>query len=97
MYTFDFSYFFYFIFSFFIVNLLLLTVALNQFLIALVFLDLLLLTTIVVFIMYTMLTQNCIGYSYAIITLGVAAADTAVGLGLFVLFFKATGDVSVTD
>ena len=42
----------------------------------------------ILFIMYTILTQNAIGYSYALILLGVAAADTAVGLGLFILFFK---------
>lgn len=97
MYYFDFSFFFYFIFAFFIANLLLLMLALDHFIIALVFLDLLLLTSILLFIIYTVLTNQAIGYSYALIILGVAAADTAVGLGLFILFFKTTNKVSITD
>jgi NADH-quinone oxidoreductase subunit K len=97
MYTFDFSFFFYFIFTFFIANLLLIMVALDHFIIVLVFLDLLLLTSILLFIVYTLLTQNSIGYSYALIILGVAAADTAVGLGLFILFFKTTNNVSIKE
>lgn len=97
MYNFDFSFFFFFIFTFFIANLLLIMVALDHFIIVLVFLDILLLTSILLFIVYTLLTQNPIGYSYALIILGVAAADTAVGLGLFILFFKTTNNVSIKE
>jgi NADH-quinone oxidoreductase subunit K len=97
MYIFDFSLFLYFIFTFFIANLLLIMVALDHFIIVLVFLDLLLLTSILLFIVHTLLTQNPIGYSYALVILGVAAADTAVGLGLFILFFKTTNNVSIKE
>jgi len=97
MYHFDFSFFFYFIFTFFIANLLLIMLALDHFIISLIFLDLLLLTSILLFIVYTVLTHQAIGYSYALIILGVAAADTAVGLGLFILFFKTTNKVSIKD
>lgn len=72
-------------------------VALDHFIIVLVFLDLLLLTSILLFLVYTLVTQNSIGYSYALIILGVAAADTAVGLGLFILFFKTTNNVSIKE
>ena len=95
MFYLDFSLFFYFIFTFFVLNLVLLTLALDHFIITLVFLDLLLLTNILLFALYTMLTQNVIGYSYALIILGIAAADTAVGLGLFILYFKTTNEVSI--
>ncbi len=96
-YNFDFSYLFYFTFTFFIANLLLVMVALDHFIIVLVFLDILILTNIIIFIVYTLLSQNPLGYSYALIILGVAAADTAVGLGLFILFFKTTNNVSIKE
>lgn len=96
-YNFDFSYLFYFTFTFFIANLLLVMVALDHFIIVLVFLDILILTNIIIFIVYTLLSQNPVGYSYALIILGVAAADTAVGLGLFILFFKTTNNVSIKE
>lgn len=97
MYTFHFSYFFYFIFTFFVTNLLLILVAVDYFILVLVFLDLLLLTNILLFIIYTLLTNNPVGYCNALIILGVAAADTAVGLGLFILFFKTTNSVSIKE
>lgn len=97
MLIFDFSYFFYFIFLFFILNLLLLIAALDHFIILLVFLDLLLLTSLLVCIVFTVVSQDPLGYNYALLIFGIAAADTAVGLGLFILFFKTTNNVSVND
>jgi NADH:ubiquinone oxidoreductase subunit K len=47
------------------------------------------------FIVYTILTGNSIGYSHALLILGIAAADTAVGLGLFLVYHKATNSVSI--
>ena len=93
----DFSYFFYFIFMFFVLNLLLLIAALDHFIILSVFLDLLLLTSLLVFVVYTVLSGETIGYNYALLVFGIAAADTAVGLGLFILFFKTTSNVSIND
>lgn len=40
---------------------------------------------------------NINGYSFALLTLGVAAADTAVGLGLFIIYYKATGEISIKN
>jgi NADH:ubiquinone oxidoreductase subunit K len=95
MWTVDFTYFFYFIFIFFAVNLLLLIAALDHFILALIFLDLLLLTNILLFILYTIVFYNGIGYDYALLILGIAAADTSVGLGLCILYFKASGAVGI--
>lgn len=95
MFNVNLSYFFYFIFLFFILNLLLLIVALDYFILVLVFLDFLLLSSILLFILYSQITNNPIGYSSALLILGVAAADTAVGLGLFILYFKTTNKVSI--
>jgi len=97
LYNFDFSFFFYFIFLFFTINILLIVVSIDHFIIVLVFLDLLLITNILLFTVYTLLTQNPVGYSYALVILRVAAADTAVGLGLFILYFKSTGNVSIEE
>lgn len=91
----DFSFCVYFTFAFFTLNVLLIVSALNHFIIVLVFLDLLLLLNIFLLVLYTFLTGSSLGYSYALIILGVAAADTAIGLGLFVLFFKTKGIVAL--
>ena len=95
MLIFDFSLCIYFILTFFVLNVVLLVSALNHFIIALIFLDLLLIINIFLFVFYTFLTGTSLGYSYALIILGVAAADTAIGLGLFVLYFKTQGLVSL--
>jgi len=58
-------------------------------------LDLLLLTNILLFVVYTILTHSPIGYDYALLVLGIAAADTSVGLGLCILYFKASGSVAI--
>lgn len=97
MYILDFSFFFYFIFLFFFFTLFFLLQVLHHFVLVLVFLDLLLLANVLLFILVTILTHNPVGYISAIIILGVAAADTAIGLGLFILYFKNTGRVSIED
>lgn len=93
----DFSLFFYFLFVFFFFTLLLILQVLNHFILVLVFLDLLLLSNILLFVLSTIVTQNPVGYVAALLVLGVAAADTAVGLGLFVLYFKTTNQVSIEN
>ena len=93
----DFSYFFGFIFLFFILNLMLLIAALDHFIILLVFLDLLLLASLLVFVVFSLLTNTTVGYNYALLVFGIAAADTAVGLGLFILYYKTTNNVSIND
>lgn len=93
----DFSYFFGFIFLFFILNLMLLIAALDHFIILLVFLDLLLLASLLVFVVFSILTNTTVGYNYALLVFGIAAADTAVGLGLFILYYKTTNNVSIND
>lgn len=97
MFILDFSLFIYFILVFFTLNLLLLVAAIDHFILVLIFLDLLLLTNILLFAVHTIVTHNPIGYNYALIVLGIAAADTAVGLGLFILYYKATSRVSIKE
>lgn len=91
----DFGAFAFFFISFFILSLFFLLLSLNHFVIVLIFLDLLLLVNILLFIFYTQATSQVIGYNYALLLIGVAAADTAVGLGLFILYYKTQGSVSI--
>jgi len=95
MFQIDLTYFLLFTLAFFLLNLVLLLASLDHFILVLIFLDLLLLTNVFMFIVYTILTGNSIGYSYALLVLGIAAADTAVGLGLFLVYHKATNSVSI--
>jgi NADH-quinone oxidoreductase subunit K len=95
MFQIDLTYFLLFTLAFFLLNLVLLLASLDHFILVLIFLDLLLLTNAFMFIVYTILTGNSIGYSYALLILGIAAADTAVGLGLFLVYHKATNSVSI--
>jgi NADH-quinone oxidoreductase subunit K len=97
MFVIDFSSFFYFIFIFFFFTLFLLIQVLHHFILVLVFLDLLLLANVILFILVTILTLNPVGYISALLVLGVAAADTAIGLGLFILYFKSTNQISIEN
>ena len=54
----------------------------------LVFLDLLLLSIVLLFLSISWFTGNFALQSYALIILGVGACETAVGLLLFVVMFK---------
>ena len=94
-YIFDFTSVFHYFFNFFLLTLFLLVISLDHFLITLLFLDLLLLVNILLLIFCAQVTANDVGYNYALLLLGVAAADTSVGLGLFILYFKTFGSVSV--
>ena len=85
------------LFAFFVLSLFMLLLVLEYLLIALIFLDLLLLTNILLLVCYTIFTGNPVGYCYGLLLIGVAAADTAVGLGLFIMFFKATGAVDARE
>jgi len=88
------SFCFYFFICYFFICAVLLIVAFSHFLIVLIFLDLLLLSNILLLILYTVVFNDSLGYVYALLLLGVAATETAVGLGLFIVYFKATGSVS---
>jgi NADH:ubiquinone oxidoreductase subunit K len=69
--------------------------AFEHFLVILIFLDLLLLSNILLLILYTVVFINALGYVYALLLIGVAATDTALGIGLFILYFKSTGQVAL--
>lgn len=87
-----------FVVIFFIICALLLVVAIKHFILVLIFLDLLLLANIMLFIgIGTLIGFEIValGYNYALLILAVAAADTAVGLGLCILYYKATGRVEI--
>jgi NADH:ubiquinone oxidoreductase subunit K len=88
--------FFYLFFGSFILVLLLIIASFEHFLIVLIFLDLLLLINILMLVFYTSLFGDSLGYIYALLLLGVAATDTALGLGLFILYFKATGKTAIS-
>jgi len=58
----------------------------------------LLVLDLIILILILLLLENLIFtdfYGYSLIILCIAAADTAVGLGLFISFYKLTGAVSV--
>lgn len=54
----------------------------------LIFLDLLILAVILLFLHFTLLTENFLLQNFSLILLGVGACETAVGLLLFVGTFK---------
>ena len=86
----DYSYIFLFFMGFFVVAVFLLFLSFSHFIVVLLFLDLLLLVNIILFVFFTQLTGDSVGYAMALLLLGVAAADTAVGLGLFMVYYKTT-------
>jgi len=89
--------FFIFIFIFFVVNLLFLIASFNYLILILIFLDILVLANIILFIFYTLITYNSSGYSFAVLCLVIAAAETTIGLGLFILYYKSTGKTSIIN
>lgn len=76
--------------TFFLVFLFLLPFACRHFILALIFLDLTLLMCTFLFLFFTIITTNQVGYTYALFILGIGACDTAIGLGLFILVSKMT-------
>jgi NADH-quinone oxidoreductase subunit K len=91
-------YFMVILFIFFLSCALLVVVSLKHFILTLLFLDLLLLANVLLFMFVGFengIGAKILGYNYALVVLGVAAADTAVGLGLGILYYKATGKVSL--
>lgn len=86
-----------YVFVFFFYTLLCVASALDHLLILLLLLDLLLMASIFLFITYSTVFSNYDGYSLSLLVLGVAAADTAVGLGLFIIYYKATGETSIKN
>jgi NADH:ubiquinone oxidoreductase subunit K len=89
--------FFIFLFLFFLINFICLFFVLDHFILILIFLDLLLLTNIFLNIFFSVLTNNFSGYAYVLIIFGIAAVETAIGLGLFVIYYKCTNNFSIKD
>ena len=93
-----FELFFEFIFALYFSVLVSVLAAADHFLILLLLLDLLILVPLLLMVVYSTIRRSDYqSYSFAIFLLGVAASDTAVGLGLFIVYFKATGEVSIKD
>ena len=82
---------------FFILTLILLLNSFSHFIVLLVFLDLLILINVIIIIIIGLFSNNDICYAYALIALAVGACDTAVGLGLCLLYFKATFTISISN
>ncbi len=95
LFNFHYNFCFYIFISSFFLTILLMLAAFEHFLVILIFLDLLLLSNILLLILYTVVFINALGYVYALLLIGVAATDTALGIGLFILYFKSTGQVAL--
>jgi len=69
--------------------------SLNYFLTVLLFLDLLILEIIIGLSVLGNITNVPILFSTALLLLGVAAAETAIGLGLFIVYYRAFNRVDL--
>ncbi len=93
-----FDIFFSFVFSLYFGALVGVLIASDHFLILLLFLDLLVIVPIIIIVLHsTVRRADYQGYAFAMFLLSVAASDTAVGLGLFIVYFKATGKTSIKE
>jgi NADH:ubiquinone oxidoreductase subunit K len=70
--------------------------AVQHFIYLLILLDLLVLLNIVILAIFTLLTGDTFGYCFALILFAVAAADTAIGLGLFIVYFRILNSPAVS-
>ena len=95
MFFIEFNLFFFYIFLAYFICLVGIYLTVSHFIILLIFLDLIILINIILLVSFTVISHSNLGFIYGILILGVAAADTAVGLGLFILFFKTTNKVSI--
>jgi len=86
----------YFILLYFLIFLLLIA-SLNHFILALLFLDLLVLVNVLLILVGNIILFNATSFVYALLLLAVGACDTAFGLGLCVVSYKATLNVSIID
>jgi NADH:ubiquinone oxidoreductase subunit K len=69
----------------------------HNFVIILISLDMMLLSCAFGFIIAAFLLRDSAGYFYALFLLVVAASETAIGLGLLILFFQVTGQSSLQE
>lgn len=86
-----------FIFSFFLFCLGLFGIILNRqnIIIILMSIELLLLSINLNFIYFAVLIDDIIGQVFSLLILTVAAAESAIGLAIMIVFFKLYGDISI--
>lgn len=86
-----------FIFTFFLFCLGLFGIILNRqnIIIILMSIELLLLSINLNFIYFAVLIDDIIGQIFSLLILTVAAAESAIGLAIMIVFFKLYGDISI--
>lgn len=65
----------------------------NNLLIMLMSIELMLLSVNLLFILYSIILDDIIGQFFALFILGVAAAETAIGLAILVSYYKQIGNL----
>ena len=87
----------YFIFTFFLFCLGLFGIILNRqnIIIILMSIELLLLSINLNFIYFSVLIDDIIGQVFSLLILTVAAAESAIGLAIMIVFFKLSRDISI--
>lgn len=63
--------------------------------IVLISLELMLLSININFIVYSVLLDDILGQIYAIMLLAIAAAETAIGLAILVIYYRLRGGISI--
>ena len=86
-----------FIFTFFLFCLGLFGIILNRqnIIIILMSIELLLLSINLNFIYFSIIVDDIIGQVFSLLILTVAAAESAIGLAIMIVFFKLYGDISI--
>lgn len=87
----------YFIFTFFLFCLGLFGIILNRqnIIIILMSIELLLLSINLNFIYFSIIIDDIVGQVFSLLILTVAAAESAIGLAIMIVFFKLYGDISI--
>lgn len=87
----------YFIFTFFLFCLGLFGIILNRqnIIIILMSIELLLLSINLNFIYFSLLIDDIIGQVFSLLILTVAAAESAIGLAIMIVFYKLSGNISI--
>jgi len=63
--------------------------------IVLISLELMLLSININFVVYSVLLDDILGQVYAIMLLAIAAAETAIGLAILVIYYRLRGGISI--
>jgi len=63
--------------------------------IVLISLELMLLSININFVVYSILLDDILGQIYAIMLLAIAAAETAIGLAILVIYYRLRGGISI--